>query len=114
MTPELRNLLDETADFIDSPDFTHVFQVLLDRVFDLYISTLEQQVFRDPPTLSSPTEDSSTFQHPLAKFEELKEKTARLVDLLPASARESQSIMLDLPNRYLEVSLYGCDFKNCF
>ena len=98
VSSQLRSLLDETADIFDSPDFTHVFQVVLDRLFETFTSTLEEQAFQDPPL------PQGDFQHPLAKFEEMHEKTARLVDLLPASARESRSVMLDLPNRYLEVS----------
>ena len=98
MSSQFRSLLDETADILDSPDFTHVFQVVLDRLFQTFSSTLEEQAFQDPPL------PQGDFQHPLAKFEEMHERTARLVDLLPASARESRGVMLDLPNRYLEVS----------
>ena len=52
--PALRRLLDETADLIDSPSFSHVLTLLLDSAFTLLIDTkIATLAYKIPPPSAS-------------------------------------------------------------
>jgi peroxin-3 len=54
-SPSLRRLVDETADLIDSPPFSHVLTLLLDAGFSLLVdSKIAVLAYKIPPTSASP------------------------------------------------------------
>jgi peroxin-3 len=91
---QLRNLLDETKDFIDSRDFRSVLRLCLDRVFGIFEETMK------PSFGIEDTED--------VRFQELSEdgeigRRVRLAALFPAVAKQSQLAIHGAPNEYVEV-----------
>lgn len=89
ISPQLRGLLNETQDFLDSPDFSIVLRSCLDKTFELLSSSLGH-LFVDMPTVAS------------GRFEEVAERKVRLAAILPALARASHSILQDTPNEYAD------------
>ena len=103
---ELRRILDETSDFLESRDFIVVQRSCLDHLFSTLLSSLDP-MFREAVEPSSQSAPDDHFQHPqLARFTELAEKSARLVNLLPAVSREGHAILKGSPNEYVEVSFH--------
>lgn len=89
ISPQLRVLLNETQDFLDSPDFSIVLRSCLDKSFELLSSSLGH-LFVNMPAVSS------------GRFEEVSERRVRLAAILPALARASHSILQDTPNEYAD------------
>lgn len=89
ISPELRSLLNETQDFIDSPDFSIVLRSCLDKSFEIMTSSLGHLFVNMPATASS-------------RFEEVEEKRVRLAAILPALARTSHSVLTESPNEYAD------------
>lgn len=89
ISPQLRDLLNETQDFLDSPDFSIVLRSCLDKTFELLSSSLSH-LFVNMPTVAS------------GRFEEVSEKKVRLAAILPALARAGHSILQDTPNEYAD------------
>jgi peroxin-3 len=88
--PDFRGLLDETKDFLESPDSSVVLRSCLDRTFSQLSSSLAHLFVDDsqPPSQM--------------RFEELQDKKVRLAAVLPALARASHSILNTMPNEFAE------------
>ncbi|GAA5932405.1 Pex3p [Sporobolomyces koalae] len=84
ITPTLRSLLNETSDFLLSPDGSLVLTLLLDRLFALSVSKLEPAF--STPIPSSTTEETGQGARG-ARFEDVTEKQTRLASLLPVLTR---------------------------
>ena len=70
ISPQLRHLLDETADLIESPAFSHVMTLLLDATFTLLVEKkMASQVYRmDVDMLSAITEKEGSNAGPKVKL----------------------------------------------
>ncbi|WFC96087.1 peroxin [Malassezia brasiliensis] len=99
LTPQLRSLLDETKDYIDSPDFARVFRVSCDRVFDLLMQHLAPSfgVQSTPDDLLHGTADARHRARVLAA-----EKPLELARVLPLVALQAQVAFNTSPNEYVE------------
>ena len=80
VSPELRQLLDETSDILESPAAMSVFHILLDRSVEELIAVLEME------TKSS------------------RDGVVRLANYLPVATKEAEKIAHGVPNRYFQVS----------
>ncbi|KAI8053261.1 Peroxin-3 [Syncephalis plumigaleata] len=101
ISPELRRLLDETRDFIDSPDFTTVLARCLDESFGLLLNRLQSSLFPDPlPDLQLTT---SSIHELTASEEAAMKKQIPLAKLLPDVSRQVHEILNGVPNTYLEL-----------
>ncbi|KAK4661844.1 peroxin [Podospora pseudopauciseta] len=85
---QLRRLLDETADLIDSPTFSSVLTQILDAGFD----TLKGQLAKDVVGVSTITEDMSGFTS----------RAVLLPKILSVLTRQAHDIGNGMPNRYLQ------------
>ncbi|PKI84069.1 peroxin [Malassezia vespertilionis] len=99
ITPQLRRLLDETKDYIDSPDFARVFQTSCDNVFDLFLRSLlpsfgVQSMFDVAP-------DATDHAHARTRAM-AAEKPLLLAKLLPLVAQQAQVALNTSPNAYVE------------
>ena len=98
--PALRSLLDETRDFVESPDFAIVLRSCLDRLFAMLVSSLGHLFVDDAASLPPlPASASGLGQH---RFSEVQEKKVKLAAILPALARCSHTVFNGLPNEYAE------------
>ena len=99
LTPQLRALLDETKDYIDSPDFARVFRVSCDRVFELLMQHLAPSfgVQSAPDDLLHGTADARHRARALAA-----EKPLELARVLPLVALQAQVAFNTSPNEYVE------------
>lgn len=88
--PELRQLLDETLDFIESPDFAVVLRSCLNRTFARLAQSLAH-LFADASIPSSTT-----------RFSEVTESKVRLAAILPALGRATHSVLMEMPNEYAD------------
>lgn len=84
VTPSLRALLDETKDYIDSPDFAQVFTAACDSVFELFVRNLGPAfgVRGDAPVR--------------------QDKSLLLAKVLPLVSQQAQVALNSSPNTYLE------------
>ncbi|KAF9124470.1 peroxin, partial [Mortierella sp. 14UC] len=98
--PTLRNLLDETRDFIDSPDFTTVLSSTLATTFARFNLAL-QPTFN--PFLLSPPQSNAT-SAVIAEIEDDEDidRAVPLVSLLPLVTRQAHLIINGVPNEYVE------------
>ncbi|GAA5984959.1 hypothetical protein JCM5350_000078 [Sporobolomyces pararoseus] len=78
----LRSLLNETSDFLLSPDGSLILTLTLDRLFSLSISKLE-------PAFSTPISGPIGDEARGARFEDVTEKQTKLASLLPVLTRLS-------------------------
>ena len=84
ISPTLRRFLDETADLVDSPSFSHVLTLLLDSAFSLLVDErVASEAFRISP---QPQPDPSGFSLPL---EEPRVQEVFDGDSLPNNAQPS-------------------------
>ncbi|KAF9299894.1 peroxin [Mortierella antarctica] len=93
--PVLRNLLDETRDFIDSEDFSTVLNSTLNATFDRFSLALQ------------PTFNPFLSQSRDAVIEEIEDdddidRAVPLASLLPLVARQVHLIINGVPNEYVE------------
>lgn len=79
VSPELRHLLDETTDILESPASMSVFHILLDRSVEEFVTVLESE------TKSS------------------RDGIVRLANYLPVATKEAEKIAHGVPNRYFQV-----------
>lgn len=91
VSSSLRVLLNETQDFVDSPDFSIVLRSCLDRAFVLLSSSISH-LFVDTQQVLQSQE----------RIEELAEKKVRLAAVLPALAASTHAIFNGVPNEYAE------------
>jgi len=79
VSPDLRRLLDETSDILESPAAVAVFHTLLDRSVEEFVRVLEVE------TKAS------------------RDGVVRLANYLPVATKEAEKIAHGVPNRYFEV-----------
>jgi peroxin-3 len=108
----LRNLLDETADLIDSPTFTSVHTLLLNSLFSYLIDTkVAQQAFPPPTNTQSPPSSAHSAIPPL-RIQELhppdptippEQRTVKLATILAVLTRQAHAIGngSNPPNEYV-------------
>jgi peroxin-3 len=96
----LRRLLDETADLIESPAFTHVLTLLLDAAFSLLLDKkLASGAFELPPP--PPGADAGVATRPeLAGLQ--VNKAVLLPRILSVLTRQAHVIGNGMPNEFLE------------
>jgi peroxin-3 len=80
VSPDLRRLLDETSDIIESPASMTVLHILLDRSVEEFVSALE-------------TETKAS-----------RDGIIRLANYLPVATKEAEKIAHGVPNRYFQVT----------
>jgi peroxin-3 len=105
----LRNLLDETADLIDSPTFTRIHTLLLNSLFSHLIDTkVAQQAFPPPTHTRSPPSSiipPSRIQelHPSDPTTAPEQRTVKLATILAVLTRQAHAIGngSDPPNEYV-------------
>ncbi|KAF9139288.1 peroxin [Linnemannia schmuckeri] len=97
--PVLRNLLDETRDFIDSADFTTVLSSTLATTFARF--NLALQPTFNPFLLSPPQSGSSAAIAEIEDDEDI-DRAVPLASLLPLVARQVHLIINGVPNEYVE------------
>lgn len=87
--PALRRLLDETADLIESPPFSHVLTLILDAAFSALVDkTLAAEAFELPAPGAAPDQQRT--------------KVVLLPKILSVLTRQAHAIGNGMPNRYLE------------
>ncbi|KAL9102914.1 MAG: hypothetical protein Q9163_002006 [Psora crenata] len=95
---QLRRLLDETSDLIDSPMFTHVLTLLLDAMFSrLTDQKLRSEAYKLLPPCAQP----------VARLEDVTENdpataSAKLATILAVLTREAHKIGNGVPNEYVQ------------
>ncbi|KAF8945219.1 peroxin [Haplosporangium gracile] len=97
--PVLRNLLDETRDFIDSADFTTVLSSTLATTFSRF--NLALQPTFNPFLLLPPQSGNSAVIAEIEDDEDM-DRAVSLVSLLPLVARQVHLIINGVPNEYVE------------
>ncbi|EPQ25809.1 uncharacterized protein PFL1_06676 [Pseudozyma flocculosa PF-1] len=111
----LRLLLDETKDIIESSDFSTILHLCLDRVFDVFFTTMSPTFGLAPSTPVggglSGHDEAGTGTGMGARIREItadeaetlqKGRSVRLASLFPAVARQSQLAIHGVPNEYIE------------
>ncbi|KAF9196927.1 peroxin [Haplosporangium sp. Z 11] len=98
--PVLRNLLDETRDFIDSKDFSTVLSSTLATTFARF--NLALQPTFNPFLLSDPSRGDSGAVIAEIEDEEDIDRAVPLATLLPLIARQVHLIINGVPNEYVE------------
>lgn len=99
-SPDLRRLLDETSDLIDSPTFTHVLTLLLDATFSQLVDMkLRSEAYKIAPL--TPTSVSE------ARITEISDPdpltaSAKLATILAVMTREAHKIGNGVPNEYVQ------------
>jgi len=91
VSSSLRVLLNETQDFLDSPDCSIVLRSCLDRAFVVLSSSISHLFIDNEQQASAGL-----------RIEELQEKKVRLAAILPALATSTHAILNGVPNEYAE------------
>ncbi|KAF8920079.1 peroxin, partial [Dissophora ornata] len=98
--PALRNLLDETRDFIDSADFSTVLSASLDTTFARF--NLALQPTFNPFLLSPPRNINISASIEEIEDDEDIDLSVPLIKLLPLVSRQVHLIINGVPNEYVE------------
>lgn len=93
LTTQLRDLLDETKDYIDSPDFAQVFQSSCEHVFALFLQKLRG-------SFGAPATDPQRADKPLL-----------LAKVLPLVSQQAKVALTSTPNDYVDVIVDGRDLR---
>ncbi|KAF9566436.1 peroxin [Mortierella alpina] len=93
--PVLRNLLDETRDFIDSDDFSTVLSSTLDATFEQFNHALQ-------PTFNPFLMSRGSVVIAEIENEEDMDRAVPLASLLPLVARQVHLIIHGVPNEYVD------------
>ena len=93
LTPQLRTLLDETKDYIDSPDFAQVFQSSCEHVFSLFLQKL-----------------GTGFEAP-GTDPQRADKTLLLAKVLPLVSQQAKVALTSTPNNYVDAIVEGRDLR---
>lgn len=99
-SPDLRRLLDETSDLIDSPTFTHVLTLLLDASF----SQLVDGKLRSEAYKIGPLAPTSVSESRITEISDPDPSTvsAKLATILAVMTREAHKIGNGVPNEYVQ------------
>ncbi|PNY23768.1 Peroxisomal biogenesis factor 3 [Tolypocladium capitatum] len=90
----LRRLLDETADLVESPAFSHVLTLILDAGFSVLVDKkLASEAFELPPQEALPTPGSSDLR---------RTRAILLPKILSVLTRQAHAIGNGVPNEYLQ------------
>ena len=98
LVPPLQHLLDESADIIESPLFTHVLTLLLDAAF----SHLVDQQIRSEAYKLEPLRSNSSLPSHNELESDVKEPTVKLATTLAILTKEAHRIGHNLPNDYVQ------------
>ncbi|WFD27376.1 peroxin [Malassezia nana] len=93
ITPQLRALLDETKDYIDSPDFAQVFRSSCKHVFAVFLQKLSVG-------FAVPTPDPRRVEKPLL-----------LAKILPLVSQQAKVALTSTPNDYVDAIVEGRDLR---
>lgn len=93
ITPQLRALLDETKDYIDSPDFAQVFRSSCKHVFALFLQKLSAG-------FAAPVPDPRRAEKPLL-----------LAKILPLISQQAKVALTSTPNDYVDAIVEGRDLR---
>ena len=93
LPPPLRQLLNETFDFLDCTDCSTVRKICLDKLFEKFGEGCE-----------SSFKSVNGGEEAGGRFEDVTERSVRLAGLLPNVARLSHLILNGIPNEFVEVS----------
>ena len=97
LSADLRALLDETADLLESPDLPRVFRACIDALHAQLLASLD-------PLFGARSADAAAELSADQRFAELPDlQPCRLANLLPAIARQSALVLDSLANPYLDV-----------
>ncbi|KAG6118274.1 hypothetical protein E4U13_000351 [Claviceps humidiphila] len=90
----LRRLLDETADLLESPSFSHVLTLLLDTAFETLVDKkLATEAFELPPQISFPPPETMDLR---------ASRVILLPKILSVLTRQAHVIGNGVPNEYLQ------------
>ncbi|KAJ3043653.1 peroxin [Rhizophlyctis rosea] len=109
--PELRVLLNETRDFLESPDFQKVLHKCLDTSFDLLMKHTQPAFEVNSSVVKSTrigTEDMEASQENIAPP---SEKELPLAGVIPVISRLAHQILNGMPNAYVEAVSKQPDLK---
>ncbi|KAG8532103.1 uncharacterized protein KY384_003740 [Bacidia gigantensis] len=117
-SPPLRRILDETADLIDSPLFTHVLTLLLDAAF----SELTDRKLRTEAYKLGPLQTDADVRIQNIAEDDPSNASAKLATILAVLTREAHKIGNGMPNEYVQILesvddleafaalIYSCNF----
>ncbi|KAI8853948.1 Peroxin-3 [Chytridium lagenaria] len=96
---QLKKLLDETRDFLESPDFPNVLKTCFDQSFDVLYQSLRLTFYeeRTESTIVQITDDSS-----IVPAESDTGKEIKLAAALPVMSRQIKMIVDSNPNTYID------------
>lgn len=99
ITPQLRGVLDETKDYIDSPDFAMVFRTACNRVFELLLQNLGTSF-----GAAAGTDD-------LLHGARRADRSLLLAKLLPLVAQQAQVALHSSPNNFVDMINEGRELR---
>lgn len=100
VSPNLRRLLDETSDLIDSPMFTHVLTLLLDATFSHLVDRkLRSEAYKLAPLTPTPVLEPRIIE---VTDTEPSAISAKLATILAVMTREAHKIGNGVPNEYVQ------------
>jgi peroxin-3 len=107
-SPELRRLLDETSDLLESPMASQVLAHMLAVGFELLVDGKLATLAFKPKTSSTVHSQSAAEIDPNTRITEVVEdhSTAKFASVLAVLARQAHVIGNGLPNEYLAVGLF--------
>lgn len=95
--PPLRRLLDETADLIESPMFTHVLTLLLDATFSQMTDwKIRSDAYKLPPLRGGDVRIEDITDH------DTEIVSVKLANILAVLTREAHNIGRGVPNEYVQ------------
>ncbi|KAI9105639.1 Peroxin-3 [Phlyctochytrium arcticum] len=112
--PELRSLLDETRDFLESSDFQKVVSSCFDEAFDIlfkqirphFISEHDMHITRSATVVEVPettAEETTTSMSITADETEVISKSIPLAGVIPVFSRLVHNVVNGVPNVFLEI-----------
>ncbi|KAL1917917.1 uncharacterized protein VTP21DRAFT_3751 [Calcarisporiella thermophila] len=96
---ELRRLLDETHDFVESRDFATVLRLCLDQVFAHFFHTAFAKTYFPLELPTAPQEEKGPR---IQEVGEDEEASVPLLKLLPVVAKQAHLVIHGVPNEYVE------------
>ncbi|KAJ1558182.1 peroxin, partial [Cladochytrium tenue] len=97
LDPQLKRLLDETRDLLESPDFAAVLKASLDQSFELFTSQLRPAFFDDPVAAAATANDDARI------VEIVPSKEMPLAAALPTVSKLVNAALNSDPNLFVDV-----------